>query len=68
MLKRRIAAVEKRLVGLGGLAKRNFRIVYQFDGDPEPEENPDEDLLVVRIVNTRGEGGSEKQTKGKREC
>lgn len=48
-------AVEKRLAGLGGPTKKNLRIVYQFDGDPEPLASPDEDLFVVRVVNTSGE-------------
>jgi hypothetical protein len=66
MLKRRFAAVEKRLVGLGGPTKKDFRIVYQFDGDPEPEESPEEDLLIVRVVNTRSEDEAKKHTKGGR--
>lgn len=54
-MKRRVASLERRFAGLGGPTKRNFRLVYQFDGDPEPQAGPDEDLLVVRVVNTRGE-------------
>jgi len=64
MLKRRIAIVEKRLSGLCGLTKKNLRIVYQFDGDPEPEKGPDEKLLIVRIIYTRTEDETEKHTKG----
>ena len=60
MLKRRIASIEKRLAGLGGAIKKNLRIVYQFDGDPEPEEGPNEQLLVVRVVNTRAEDAAKK--------
>jgi hypothetical protein len=55
MLKRRVEAMEKRLAGLGGMRQKNFRIVYQFDGDPEPKAGPDEELFIVRVVNTRGE-------------
>jgi hypothetical protein len=55
MIKGRIAVVEKRLAGLGGPTKKNFRLVYQFDGDPEPQAGPEEDMLVVRVVNTRRE-------------
>jgi len=66
MLKRRIAIVEKRLSGLCGPTKKNFRIVYQFDGALEPEKGRDEELLVVRVVNTRGEDEAKKHTKGGR--
>ena len=53
MLKRRVLAVEKRLAGLDGTTRKNFRLVYQFAGDPEPQAGPDEELLVVEIVNTK---------------
>lgn len=63
MLKRRVATVEKRLGGLGGPAKKNFRIVYQFDGDPKPQAGPDEQLLIVRVVNTRAADEAKKHAR-----
>lgn len=60
MLKRRITALERRFRSVGGSKNRNFRLVYQFDGDPEPEQGPDEDLLVVHVVNTRGDDAGSK--------
>jgi len=53
MLKKRIIALERRFKGMSGLIKKDLRLVYQFDGEPEPEERPNESLLVIRVVNTR---------------
>ena len=53
MLKRRLMALERRFGGMNGSIKKDLRLVYHFDGDPEPEAGPDESLLVVRVVNTR---------------
>jgi len=48
-------ALERRFGSIDGPIKKDLRIVYQFDGDPEPEQGPDESLLIVRVVNTRAE-------------
>lgn len=68
MFKRRVASIEKRLAGLGGPTKKKFRVVFQFDGDPEPQAGPDEELLIVRIVNTRAKDEAKKLAKGGRQC
>jgi hypothetical protein len=65
MLKRRIMAIEKRLAGLVGPTKKKFRLVYHFAGDPVPVASPDEQLLVVHVVNTRGEN-TESKLEGER--
>lgn len=52
MLKKRVAAVEKRLAGLGGTTEKNLRQVVVFDDDPEPEAAPDEQLLIIRVIHT----------------
>ena len=61
MLKRRVEAIEKRLAGLGGPTEKKLRVVEVHDGDPEPQAGPDEELLVVRFVNTRGEDKAKKE-------
>ncbi len=55
MLINRIKALERRFQGIRTPPIKDLRIVYQFDGDPEPEEGPDENLLVIRVVDTRGD-------------
>lgn len=55
MLRRRVMALEKRFGGIGGPITKPLRIVYQFEGDPEPEQSPDENLIVVQVVNTQGD-------------
>jgi hypothetical protein len=53
MLKRRVLAVERRLAALPRPNENGLRVVEVHDGDPEPEDGPG--VLIVRIVNTRGE-------------
>ena len=40
MLNRRIAAIEKRHVGLGGPTEKKLRQVVVFDDDPAPQAAP----------------------------
>ena len=55
MLKRRVAAVEKRLAGLGGQAEKKLCQVVVFDDDPAPQAAPGEQLLIIRVIHTRDE-------------
>jgi hypothetical protein len=55
MLKSRVAAVEKRLAGLGGPTEKKLREVVVFDDDPEPQAAPGEQLLIIRVIHTRDE-------------
>lgn len=51
MLKRRIAAIEKRLAGLAGPTEIP-RLVFRFAGDPQPEDGE----RVLRFDFGSGEG------------
>ena len=42
MLRRRIAAVEKRIAGLGGIAEKMPRLVFCFGDWTEPPDEKDE--------------------------
>jgi hypothetical protein len=53
MLKRRVAAVEKRLAGCLRPNKSHPRIIVVYDGDPEPQALPGENLLIFRIAYAR---------------
>jgi hypothetical protein len=57
MLRQRLVAIEKRLIDLAGPPEKKCRIVILHDGDPEPQAcpHPDEDLIILRIVNTRAQ-------------
>jgi hypothetical protein len=55
MLKRRVLAVERRLADLVGPAEKKLRKVVVFDDDPEPQAGPDEELFIIRIIDTRAE-------------
>jgi len=66
MLKRRVLAVEKRLAGLPRPNVNGLRVVAVHDGDPEPQAAPGEQLLIIRIINTRAEDDAKKHAKGGR--
>ena len=56
--------MEKRLAGLGGPPEKKLRVVEVWDHDPEPQAGPDEELLIIRIIDTHAEDEAKQQAKG----
>lgn len=49
----RVRVVERRMNAVHPRDQKKFRTVMVRDDDPEPKAGPDEELLILRVIDTK---------------